>query len=234
MTHMTIKKTMLESISRFKSGKGDLLRAQGMTMAVWAACLCPLLFLLNASLRPLALLCPLMLIFIALPMRQSTAEAMQLFLSGAPMATVAMLPLNGYWKKVARSLRMTGLMLLWLLPFAALVGLMQYERTELDVGTIWGHLNALGGGAFDQGIIRYVIIMVLMLLFPLFGLMFHSGTRHAYALGDRKLVKGHRWQIVGLWLSGLLFVLPMAACIVALIAQVSVSAVQFTMQWLRT
>ena len=37
MTHMTIKKTMLESISRFKSGKGDLLRAQGMTMAVWAA-----------------------------------------------------------------------------------------------------------------------------------------------------------------------------------------------------
>lgn len=82
MTHMTIKKTMLESISRFKSGKGDLLRAQGMTMAVWAACLCPLLFLLNASLRPLALLCPLMLIFIALPMRQSTAEAMQLFLSG--------------------------------------------------------------------------------------------------------------------------------------------------------
>ena len=83
MTHMTIKKTMLESISRFKSGKGDLLRAQGMTMAVWAACLCPLLFLLNASLRPLALLCPLMLIFIALPMRQSTAEAMQLFLSDA-------------------------------------------------------------------------------------------------------------------------------------------------------
>ena len=231
MTHMTIKKTMLESISRFKSGKGDLLRAQGMTMAVWAACLCPLLFLLNASLRPLALLCPLMLIFIALPMRQSTAEAMQLFLSGAPMATVAMLPLNGYWKKVVRSLRMTGLMLLWLLPFAALVGLMQYERTELDVGTIWGHLNALGGGAFDRGIIRYVIIMVLMLLFPLFGLMFHSGTRHAYALGDRKLVKGHRWQIVGLWLSGLLFVLPMAVCIVALIAQVSVSAVQFTMQW---
>lgn len=100
MTHMTIKKTMLESISRFKSGKGDLLRAQGMTMAVWAACLCPLLFLLNASLRPLALLCPLMLIFIALPMRQSTAEAMQLFLSGAPMATVAMLPLNGYWKRL--------------------------------------------------------------------------------------------------------------------------------------
>ena len=56
MTHMTIKKTMLESILRFKSSKGDLLRAQGMTMAVWAACLCPLLFLLNASLRPLALL----------------------------------------------------------------------------------------------------------------------------------------------------------------------------------
>ena len=44
MTHMTIKKTMLESISRFKSSKGDMLRAQGMTMAVWAACLCPLLF----------------------------------------------------------------------------------------------------------------------------------------------------------------------------------------------
>ena len=50
---------------------------------------------LPAAALLLALLCPLMLIFIALPMRQSTAAAMQLFLSGAPMATVAMLPLNG-------------------------------------------------------------------------------------------------------------------------------------------
>ena len=146
MTHMTIKKTMLESISRFKSSKGDLLRAQGMTMAVWAACLCPLLFLLNVSLRPLALLCPLMLIFIALPMRQSTAEAMQLFLSGAPMATVAMLPLNGYWKKVARSLRMTGLMLLWLLPFAIMLGLLLYALTGMDFLTALGYLSSLGGG----------------------------------------------------------------------------------------
>lgn len=231
MTHMTIKKTMLESISRFKSGKGDLLRAQGMTMAVWAACLCPLLFLVNPSLRPLALLCPLMLIFIALPMRQSTAEAMQLFLSGAPMATVAMLPLNGYGKKLARSLRMTGLMLLWMLPLAVLAGLLQYARAELDVGAIWGYLNVLGGGVFDQGIIRYVVGMLLTLLFPLFGVMFHSGTRHADALGDRKLVKGHRGQLIGLWLSGLLFVLPVVVCAVALIAQVSVSAVQFTTEW---
>lgn len=160
---------MLESISRFKSSKGDLLRAQGMTMAVWAACLCPLLFLLNVSLRPLALLCPLMLIFIALPMRQSTAEAMQLFLSGAPMATVAMLPLNGYWKKVARSLRMTGLMLLWLLPFAIMLGLLLYALTGMDFLTALGYLSSLGGGDFGQGIIRYVMLMMLMLLFPLLG-----------------------------------------------------------------
>ena len=155
MTHMTIKKTMLESISRFKSSKGDLLRAQGMTMAVWAACLCPLLFLLNASLRPLALLCPLMLIFIALPMRQSTAEAMQLFLAGAPMATVAMLPLNGYWKKVVRSLRMTGLMLLWMLPFAVMLGLLLYALTGMDFLTALGYLSSLGGGDFGQGIICF-------------------------------------------------------------------------------
>ena len=132
MTHMTIKKTMLESISRFKSSKGDLLRAQGMTMAVWAACLCPLLFLLNASLRPLAL-----------PMRQSTAEAMQLFLAGAPMATVAMLPLNGYWKKVVRSLRMTGLMLLWMLPFAVMLGLLLYALTGMDFLTALGYFGSV-------------------------------------------------------------------------------------------
>ena len=220
MTHMTIKKTMLESISRFKSSKGDLLRAQGMTMAVWAACLCPLLFLLNASLRPLALLCPLMLIFIALPMRQSTAEAMQLFL-----------PLNGYWKKVVRSLRMTGLMLLWLLPFAIMLGLLLYALTGMDFLTALGYLSSLGGGDFGQGIIRYVMLMMLMLLFPLFGVMFHSGTRHACALNDRKLVKGHRGQLIRLWLSGMLFVLPVAICVVALIAVIGVSAVQFTTEW---
>ena len=162
MTHMTIKKTMLESISRFKSSKGDLLRAQGMTMAVWAACLCSLLFLLNVSLRPLALLCPLMLIFIALPMRQSTAEAMQLFLSGAPMATVAMLPLNGYWKKVVRSLRMTGLMLLWLLPFAALVGLMQ--TLALEGAKYHIHVNALAPTAatrMTEGLMPEAVLAAL-------------------------------------------------------------------------
>ena len=200
-------------------------------MAVWAACLCPLLFLLNASLRPLALLCPLMLIFIALPMRQSTAEAMQLFLAGAPMATVAMLPLNGYWKKVARSLRMTGLMLLWLLPFAVMLGLLLYALTGMDFLTALGYLSSLGGGDFGQGIIRYVMLMMLMLLFPLFGVMFHSGTRHACALNDRKLVKGHRGQLIRLWLSGMLFVLPVAICVVALIAVIGVSAVQFTTEW---
>ena len=73
--------------------------------------------------------------------------------------------------------------------------------------------------------------MMLMLLFPLFGVMFHSGTRHACALNDRKLVKGHRGQLIRLWLSGLMFVLPVAICVVALIAVIGVSAVQFTTEW---
>ena len=233
MTHMTIKKTMLESISRFKSSKGDLLRAQGMTLAVWAACLCPLLFLTCAPLKMLSLLCPLLLIFVALPMRQSTAEAVQAFLSGAPLATVAMLPLKDYWKKLARSLRMTGLLLLWLLPLLCLIGLPIYldKVVSMDVMTLLNKLTQLGSGDYMRGIIRYVSVTLLTLLFPLFGLMFHSGTRHAYALGDRKLVKGRRWQIVGLWLSGLLFVLPVVLCVVALIAVIGVSAVRFTTEW---
>ena len=228
---MTIKKTMLESISRFKSSKGDLLRAQGMTMAVWAACLCPLLFLTCAPLRGLALLCPLLLIFVALPMRQSTAEAMQVFLSGAPMATVAMLPLNGYWKKLARSLRIVGLLLLWMLPFLAAVGTLIFLESNTDAVTLLNYLSKIGSGSFDQGIVRCVAGMLLMLLFPLFGLMFHSGTRHADALGNRKLLKGRHGKIVGLWLSGLLFVLPVVICVIALLAQVSVSVVQFVTEW---
>ena len=142
-----------------------------------------------------------------------------------------MLPLNGYWKKVARSLRMTGLMLLWLLPFAVMLGLLLYALTGMDFLTALGYLSSLGGGDFGQGIIRYVMLMMLMLLFPLFGVMFHSGTRHACALNDRKLVKGHRGQLIRLWLSGLMFVLPVAICVVALIAVIGVSAVQFTTEW---
>lgn len=231
MTHMTIKKTMLESISRFKSSKGDLLRAQGMTLAVWAACLCPLLFLTCAPLKMLSLLCPLLLIFVALPMRQSTAEAMQAFLSGAPLATVAMLPLKDYWKKLARSLRIAGLMLLWTLPFLAVVGGMIWLESSTDAMTLLNSLSKMGGGDVAQGIIRCVVGLLLMLLFPLFGLMFHSGTRHADALGNRKLLKGHHGQVVALWLSGLLFVLPVVICLIALIAQVSVSTVRFTTEW---
>lgn len=225
---MTVKKTLLKSMALFSAHKGDLLRAQGMTLAAWALCLCPLLFLCHAQLRLLALLCPILLLLLALPMRQSTAEAMQGFLDGMPMATVAMLPLNGYLTKLRRSLRMVGLMLLWCLPCLALLSVpVVLEVAEVDAVTLYLALANLGGGKPEPVIFAYVIAIVISLLLPLLGLAFHSGTRHAYALGNRKLLKHHRARLMGLLLAGLLFIFPVVVCLVALVAVMGVNVTQF-------
>ncbi len=233
---MTIRETMHKSISLYRHSAVDLLRAEGMTLAVWAMCLCPLLFLLSAQTTCLALLCPLMMLLLALPMRQSEAEAMQCFLSGEPMASVHMLPIAHYGKKFLRSLAMLLLLTLWALPFltmaiAALIAKDGGLDGSLDIMTLLTIVLDIGGGNLEAGVYRYVVAALLTLLLPLFGVMFHSGTRHAYALGGRKCLKGHRGKVILLWLCGLVFILPLVACLIALTVSFSTSVVSFTTSW---
>ena len=80
-----------------------------------------------------------------------------------------------------------------------------------DVFTILKTLMALGGGSSIKGATIVVELYGLTLLPLLFGLAFHSGTRHAIARGGRQLIRGHRGGVLLTWLAGCVTLLPFLA-----------------------
>lgn len=227
---MSIRDTMKKSLSLFKAHQGDLLRAQGMVFCIWGICLCPLLFLLTAQTKWLALLCPVMLLLLALPTRQSTASAMQAFLSGMPMATVGMLPMKHYGRHLRHALYMVGLMLLWFLPFLAALSVPFIMNDSMDVVSLYLTIESLGGGSVERAIVGYAVLLCVLLLLPLLGVVFHSATRHAYALGDRGLLRHRRGKLMALRLSGLAFVAPSFLYLVWLLVSTVMNAVNFVLK----
>lgn len=226
---MSIRDTMKKSLSLFKAHTGDVLRAQGMVFCIWGICLCPLLFLLTPQTKWLALLCPVMLLLLALPMRQSTATAMQAFLSGMPMATVAMLPIQHYGRHLRHALYMLGLMLLWCLPFLALLAVPFIMNASMDAVSLYLAISSFGGGDIERAVVGYALLLCVALLLPLLGMTFHSATRHAYALGDRKLLHHRRGKVMALRLSGLVFVAPSLMYLVWLLVSTIMNAVNFVL-----
>ena len=67
-----------------------------------------------------------------------------------------------------------------------------------------------------RGILVLVLVTLAALLLAL-GCAFHSGARHAFAQGDRELVRGHHGRIVLCWLSSLLSILPLLIAVAAVI-----------------
>ena len=82
-----------------------------------------------------------------------------------------------------------------------------------DVFTILKTLMALGGGSSIKGATIVLTLYALTLLPLLFGLAFHSGTRHAIARGGRQLIRGHRSGVLLTWLAGCVTLLPFLAVV---------------------
>lgn len=229
MKKMTTGQALKEAIRVYRANWADLLRAEGMTLAIWGICLAPLLFLTRKDAAPLALLTPVLLILLALPMRQSIAEQMQARLNGLPMATALLLPTQRYGQKVLRGLRMTGLLLLWSLPLAALVALFLWAWDGVDAITLLGMI----GDPIETLALFLAALLVALLLIAL-GFAFHSGTRHAQALGDRKLLHGEHGRMIGLWLAGLVTALPLLVCLGVYMTQAALTAKTLLMEFLET
>ena len=58
------------------------------------------------------------------------------------------------------------------------------------------------------------------------GCAVHSGSRHAVALGNRKLLKGHRLRLTALWFLGCLLIIPFAAVLVYTLGDYALSLVR--------
>ncbi len=180
--------------------------------------LCPLLFLLDKTLRWGALLTPALFVLLVLPARQNAAEAMQHALRGMPLFS-ARLAFGGekYGVKVLRGLKTTLCCLVWALPvlgvsaWAARLIWGKGIQGQTDGFTLLFQIQDLGGGDLVTGVLRIALIYLAIALPVVIGLAFHSGRRHEWALGERRVVPGHRSGVMLVWLFGLLTCLPFAA-----------------------
>lgn len=201
----------------YRAHPGDVLLTLFIQILFRLMAAAPLLLLSARETAVWSLLCLPLYILIVLPARQNAAEAMQDALDGGRMFSLRLVSTRDYGRKVLRGVKQALLLLLWGILWVAATALAVFVATGktiegvTDVFTLVRTLMALGGGSSIQGA-KIVILIYLATLLPLMvGFAFHSGTRHAVALGDKSLVKGRRGGIMLLWLTGLATVIPFAA-----------------------
>jgi hypothetical protein len=194
----------------------------------------PLLFLAAAETRLLALLSIPLYMLIVPPARQNMAQCMQHALEGGNVFSLELVSFEKYGCKVWRGVKQALLLMLWGILFIGSTGLAIFVFTAdtiegvTDVFTLLKTLMNLGGGSALKGatVVMYIYAATLIPLFV--GVAFHSGTRHAIALGGRKVLRGHRLGVIGCWLCGLVVLAPFAA-VAAFIGSGYVSALTSAM-----
>ncbi len=219
---MKVKKASLpaafgDTLRLYKAHAGTLLLMVLLQLLFRAFCLTPLLFLAVPAARWLALLCLPLYVLIVLPARQNAAEAFQALLENREDVLLHCISTENYGRKLMRGLKGMGLMILWLLPPVLAIGALVAGFKGMDGVSFFILLGTLANGDYVLGTIRALLIVLALCLVPLIGCAFHSGTRHAFALGEKKLLRGQRGRVFLLWLLGLVTVLPLAIAAVLLL-----------------
>lgn len=216
---MKIFTALRQSAGIYRKNLGDCLLTLLLQLVLRLMALAPLLFTIAKETRPLALLCIPLFVLIVLPARQNAALAMQQMLSGGRLFSMQLVSFEQYWQKVGRGVKQALLLMLWgglwlaATAFAVVVYSGKTIEGVTDVFTLLRTLMALGGGSSIQGA-KIVILIYLATLLPLLvGFAFHSGTRHAFALGGRQLLRGKRMKVMLVWLVSLVTLIPFLAAV---------------------
>ncbi len=218
-----MKKSVLkESLRLYGKNFPSLLLALLVELVLRAIALTPLLFLAEKNLAPLALLAIPLYLLIVLPARQNYALALQDMLSGGSVFSLRLVETRDYGRKLWRGLKSCFCLLLWSsltiaglgLLYAALTDMMDFV-TLMKVFRSVGSIFSKSGDLIVTGIVAVVATIAATALLIVLGCAVHSGTRHAHALGNQKLLKGRRLRLIGLWFAGLLLMAPYAAVVVS-------------------
>ena len=208
---MKVKNVWKDSCVLYKKNFGPLCLALLVELVLRGIALCPVLFLADSKLAPLALLAIPLYVLIVLPARQNYALALQDMMNGGSVFSTRLISTQDYGKKLLRGVKGMLCMLLWSAVtiagvsalYAALMGL-------VDFITLMRIFSAIGGSVVD-GILIVAGAVAGSCLLILLGCAVHSGSRHAIAMGDKKLLKGQRLRMVGLWFAGLVLLAPFVA-----------------------
>ena len=214
---MKKKSVWKESFRLYKKNFGPLLLALLVQLVLRAIALSPMLFLADKQYACLAFAAIPLYLLLVLPARQNYALALQDMMNGGSVFTTQMICMKGYWRKLWRGVKGMLRILLWsvvtivsvVLLYAAFMG-----HWGLDVITLMRICSSVGSGDIVNGLLLIMGGIAASVLLILLGCAVHSGTRHAFALGDKNLLRGSRLRLTALWFGGLVLLIPFAAVVV--------------------
>ncbi len=223
---MKLKPVLKDSLRIYKKNFGPLCLALLVGVVIRAICLSPVLFLADKALAPLAYIAIPLYILIALPARQNYAIALQDMLNGGSVFTTQLISTKDYGKKLLRGVKGMLCILLWSALTITGVGLLYAAvRGLVDFITLMRIFSAIGGGV-PEGMMIVAGAVAASCLLIVLGCAVHSGSRHAIALGDKKLLRGNRLRLTALWFIGLVLVVPFAAVVVYTLGDYALSLVR--------
>lgn len=223
---MKMKPVLSDSLRLYKKNFGPLCLTLLVQLVLRAIALSPVLFLADKALAPLAFIAIPLYILIVLPARQNYAIALQNMLDGGSVFTPQLISVKDYWRKLFRGVKGMICMLLWSAVTITGVGLLYAAvRGLVDFITLMRIFSSIGGNVMDGVMIVAGAVAASCLLIVL-GCAVHSGSRHAIALGNKKLMRGNRLRLTALWFLGCILVLPFAAVVVYALGDYALSLVR--------
>ena len=223
---MKMKPVLSDSLRLCKKNFGPLCLTLLVQLVLRAIALSPVLFLADKALAPLAFIAIPLYILIVLPARQNYAIALQNMLDGGSVFTPQLISVKDYWRKLFRGVKGMICMLLWSAVTITGVGLLYAAvRGLVDFITLMRIFSSIGGNVMDGVMIVAGAVAASCLLIVL-GCAVHSGSRHAIALGNKKLMRGNRLRLTALWFMGCVLVLPFAAVVVYALGDYALSLVR--------
>ena len=223
---MKVKPVLSDSLRLYKKNFGPLCLTLLVQLVLRAIALSPVLFLADKALAPLAFIAIPLYILIVLPARQNYAIALQNMLDGGSVFTPQLISVKDYWRKLWRGVKGMLCMLLWSAVTIIGVGLLSAAvRGLVDFLTLMRIFSSIGGKVMDGVMIVAGAVAASCLLIVL-GCAVHSGSRHAVALGNKKLLRGNRLRLTALWFLGCVLVVPFAAVVVYTLGDYALSLVR--------
>lgn len=206
-----------------------------LRVVTFAPLACLFVFPEQSPLRYLAILCPLLLIFLLLPLRFSFAEAMVQKSDQRFVSFISPLNMHRYGEKLSESLWHARNVVKWGIPLAAMLVVGYYYYVNVDVLSLINAISALGmtvtaTGSLMEGVYALLGIAGLGLLILLYGMMRNSAYRyiwatippeeHAPRIVARRYLRGRRFWQLKTALLNLVCWIPFIAVLVATLSNV--------------
>ena len=220
---ISLMRALVDAMKTAFGHPGDTIRFFLTEICLMLICLAPMLLLVELPFWYPAALTGLCWLVLANPARVNAAAAMQDSLGEGSVFSARLADPSGSGRKAWHGFVRAILLGLWAVPLA--IGLNYAYRLykgedDMDGFKLLQTVQDYGGGDVKDGIRYLALILGGLVLILLIGLAFHSGARHALALGNPGMVNGHHGKIVLGWFIGLvLFLVPLWVALIAVASQ---------------